>query len=124
MIPKISDTEYKLLKGMILNFPVQLKTKEVSQLGIELERAEVVPDDQLESTIIRLNSGVEIRDEANQKLWNITITLPEDADTTQQKISVFSPLGVALIGFGEGHIVEWKLPGGLKKLKILSVSNK
>ena len=124
MIPKISDTEYKLLKGMILNFPVQLKTKEVSQLGIELERAEVVPDDQLESTIIRLNSGVEIRDEANKKLWNITITLPEDADTTQQKISVFSPLGVALIGFGEGHIVEWKLPGGLKKLKILSVSNK
>lgn len=42
---------------------------------------------------------------------------------TKQRISVFSPLGVALIGFSKGDTVEWSLPGGLKKLKILAVKN-
>ncbi|MCO6459772.1 MAG: GreA/GreB family elongation factor [Saprospiraceae bacterium] len=123
MVPKICDSDFKTLKSLIINYPVQLKTKEVSQLGLELERAEIVSDDQLDAGVIRLNSGVEIRDEATRKLWNITITLPENANPAQQKISVFSPLGVALIGFKEGNLVEWMLPGGKKQLKILTVRN-
>jgi len=37
------------------------------------------------------------------------------------KISVLVPLGTALLGFRKGDVVEWKVPGGLRKFKIKKV---
>ncbi len=123
MIPTINSTDFKILKTLIANYPVQLKTKEVGGLAVELERAKVVEDDAIHPDIIRLGSEFVAQDLDSEKKWTLTLTLPEDADMSKQRISVFSPLGVALIGFEKGDTVEWKLPGGLKKLKILSVKN-
>ncbi len=123
MIPTINSTDFKILKTLIANYPVQLKTKEVGGLAVELERAKVVEDDAIHPDIIRLGSEFVAQDLESEKKWTLTLTLPEDADMSKQRISVFSPLGVALIGFEKGDTVEWKLPGGLKKLKILSVKN-
>lgn len=123
MIPTINSTDFKILKTLIANYPVQLKTKEVGGLAIELERANVVDDDAINPDIIRLGSEFDAQDLDSKKIWTLTLTLPDEADMSKQRISVFSPLGVALIGFEKGDTVEWKLPGGLKKLKILSVKN-
>ena len=51
------------------------------------------------------------------------MVIPKDANLAENKISVFSPLSVALIGFREGASVDWVLPGGLRKIKILKVTN-
>ncbi|MBK7739754.1 MAG: GreA/GreB family elongation factor [Saprospiraceae bacterium] len=123
MIPTINSTDFKTLKTLIANYPVQLKTKEVGNLAIELGRANIVEDEAINPNIIRLGSKFDAQDLDSLKIWTLTLTLPEEADMTKQRISVFSPLGVALIGFSKGDTVEWSLPGGLKKLKILAVKN-
>lgn len=51
------------------------------------------------------------------------VVLPHFADLKQFKISILSPLGVAMIGFRQGMTVEWTLPGGRKKLQINQVDN-
>jgi len=51
------------------------------------------------------------------------LTLPKYANLEEKKLSVLSPLGVALIGFQQGMEIEWHLPAGLKKFKILAVQN-
>jgi regulator of nucleoside diphosphate kinase len=35
-----------------------------------------------------------------------------------QKISVLAPIGTAILGCGVGDTVEWRVPGGIKKVRI------
>lgn len=123
MKPVISTTDYNTLKSIIANYPPQLKSREVGQLIAELGRADIVADDELGPDVVRLNSCFEAEDLAINKTWKLTLTLPAQANIKEQKISVFSPLGIALIGFKKGMTIEWTMPGGLKRIKILDVIN-
>jgi regulator of nucleoside diphosphate kinase len=123
MRPIISNTDYKTIYSLIQDMPVAQRTKEMGQLQKELDSALKVDDKKLEDTIIRLNSYFEVLDQSTGKTLQFKLVLPKLADLSQQKISILSPLGVALIGFREGMVVEWMLPGGLKKLQILKVNN-
>jgi regulator of nucleoside diphosphate kinase len=123
MRPIISNTDYKTIYSLIQDMPVAKRTKEMGLLQKELDSALKVADEKLGENIIRLNSYFEVLDQSTGKTLQLKLVLPKLADLSQQKISILSPLGVALIGFSEGMIVEWMLPGGLKKLQILKVVN-
>lgn len=123
MTPIISNTDYKTIYSLIQDMPTSQRTKEMGQLQKELDTAKKVADEAIENNIIRLNSYFEVMDQGTGKTLQLHLVLPKMADLNQKKISILSPLGVALIGFGEGMLVEWMLPGGLKKLQILKVTN-
>lgn len=123
MTPIISNTDYKTLYSLIQDLPASQRTKEMGQLQKELESALKVADGQLDGDIIRLNSYFEVLDTTTGKTLQLRLVMPKSADLSQQKISILSPLGVALIGFREGMLIEWVLPGGPKKLQILKVVN-
>lgn len=78
MIPTINSTDFKTLKTLIANYPVQLKTKEVGNLAIELDRAKIVEDEAINPDIIRLGSKFDAQDLDSQKIWTLTLTLPEE----------------------------------------------
>lgn len=103
--------------------PTSQRTKEMGQLQRELDTAKKVADETIGADVIRLNSYFEVMDVATGKTLKLSLVMPKIADLNQQKISILSPLGVALIGFSEGMVVEWLLPGGLKQLQILKVVN-
>ena len=123
MKPIISETDYKTIYSLIQDLPASQRTKEMGQLQRELNSALRVADEKLEEDIIRLNSYFEVKDMGTGKTLQLHLVMPKMADLSQQKISILSPLGVALIGFREGMLVEWVLPGGPKKLQILKVVN-
>lgn len=123
MKPVISNSDYTTLKSLIVNCPQHLKTKEIGQLMEELNKAEIVTDKKLGNDVIKLNSLFEAEDIVSKKSWKLMLTLPGDANLKEQKISVFSPLGVALIGFKKGMTIQWALPGGMKNIKIVDVVN-
>ncbi|MCC6548718.1 MAG: GreA/GreB family elongation factor [Ignavibacteriaceae bacterium] len=123
MKPVISNTDYVTLKSLIVNCPPHLKSKELGQMMDELDKAEVVTDKKIGNDVIKLNSLFEAEDLSTNKIWKLMLTLPGEANLKEQKISVFSPLGVALIGFKKGMTIQSALPGGMKKFKILNVVN-
>ena len=123
MKPVISNSDYSILKSLIVNCPQHLKTKEIGQLMEELKKADVVTDKKLGNDVIKINSLFEAEDISSKKTWKLMLTLPTDANLKEQKISVFSPLGVALIGFKKGMTIQWALPGGMKQIKIVEVIN-
>lgn len=123
MKPIISETDYKTIYSLIQDLPASQRTKEMGQLQHELNSAIRVADEKLDYDIIRLNSYFEVMDQSTGKILQLHLVMPKIADLSQQKISILSPLGVALIGFREGMLVEWVLPGGPKKLQILKVVN-
>jgi len=123
MQPIISTTDYNIIYSLIHDMPASRRTKEMGQLQKELNTAKKVADETIATNVIRLNSYFEVMDVATGKTLQLSLVMPKAADLSQQKISILSPLGVALIGFSEGMLVEWMLPGGLKKLQILKVVN-
>lgn len=123
MKPIVKESDYNTIKNIINNLTPAQKTKEVGQLMNELELAKKVPDKKMPQGIIQLNSYFEVEVGKPAQTIKMTMVIPKNADLAQNKISLFSPLAVALIGFKEGASIDWVLPGGLRKLKILKVEN-
>lgn len=73
-------------------------------LFYELDRAEVVPDHEVEYGIIRMGSTVTYRT-SNGSLHRVSLVYPAEADADTGKISVLSPVGAALIGLGRGQSI-------------------
>lgn len=123
MKPILTKSDYNTIKDLIVNIPSHMITKEISLLAREIEKAKLVTEAKVERQVIRINSHFEVQDVGSGQLLKFQLTLPKFGDLAQKKLSVFSPLGVAMLGFQEGMEIEWALPGGLKKLRILSVQN-
>ena len=121
--PIFSKTDYTLLRELILKSKNSTNAKEAGQLSHELDRAIISKENNLEDSIIRINSYVTVEDVKAKKQMKIQIVLPSLSDVKEGKISVLAPLSVAIIGFKENDIVDWELPAGIKTLKIIAVSN-
>ncbi|MEX2511260.1 MAG: GreA/GreB family elongation factor [Cyclobacteriaceae bacterium] len=123
MKPIVKETDYNTIKSIINNLNPFEKTKEVGQLNNEIESAQKVPDAAIPKDVIQLNSYFEVELGHPVQCIKMTMTTPKNANLSEQKISVFSPLSIALIGFRQGQVVDWVLPGGPRKIKILKVDN-
>ena len=119
MKPIISKSVYKKLYQLLQ----RNKFPEGKQLGVELSKAQIVDDSELKKDIVSLNSTVEFMEESLQKPIRITIVLPEEADLSKKKVSIFAPISIALIGFKESYSFSWLLPSGNKQFKIIKVVN-
>ena len=108
--------------GLLQRFTHHAPNEEMS-LAYELARAIVVKEYALPPHTVRLNAEVTVIDQETDKVMQFSIVLPHHADIQQRKISILTPMGTALIGFRKGEVVEWKMPAGLKKFKILDVVN-
>lgn len=95
--------------------------KHLMELEDELSRARVVPSKNIPGDIITMNSKVRLRDLDSGQEIVYSLVFPGDANVSENKISVLAPIGTALIGYGVGDTIEWKVPGGLKRLKVEEV---
>ncbi|MFN3460793.1 MAG: nucleoside diphosphate kinase regulator [Oceanibaculum sp.] len=68
----------------------------------ELDRARLVPDARLPDKTVRLGSEVEFTTNGEQSR-RITLVMPGEADIAQGRISIATPIGVALLGLSEGQ---------------------
>lgn len=87
----------------------------------EVERAEVVPSDQIPPDVITLNSTAELLDLETGEIMQFTLVLPKDARIEDGKISVLAPLGTAMLGYQAGDEFEWAVPYGHRRLRVLHI---
>ena len=75
-------------------------------LESELCRARVLPAERVPDDVIGLGSAVEITDIDTGSAMKIIIVVPERS-TGNGRVSVLSPLGMALFGYRRGDAIEW-----------------
>jgi regulator of nucleoside diphosphate kinase len=73
---------------------------------------------------VRINSKVAVLDLETNRVLEFTLVMPGQADMRQNKVSILTPMGAALIGFRKAEEVQWKVPAGLKRFRILDVQNR
>lgn len=89
------------------------------QLQTELERARLVPADEIPPDVVTMNSTVAFEDQDGTRR-EVDLVYPEDATTG--RVSVLSPLGAALLGLAVGDTIEWPMPdGATATLKVIGV---
>jgi regulator of nucleoside diphosphate kinase len=92
------------------------------ELADEIGRAHVLAKGKHPRHIVRMNSEVEFRDETTGKVQRLMLVYPQEADISQRRISVLTPVGTALIGLRTGDSITWEAPDGeLRRLTVLSV---
>jgi regulator of nucleoside diphosphate kinase len=92
------------------------------ELADEIGRAHVLANGEHMEHIVCMNSEVEFHDDTTGKVQRVTLVYPEEADISQRKVSVLTPVGTALIGLRTGHSITWEtLNGEVRQLTVVSV---
>lgn len=87
-----------------------------------LENARVIDKSRLKSDCVGLLSKIEITNLANNRRMAYTIVSPHEANLANGSISIKSPIAQALLNKKEGDTVEVRVPAGMLKLRIESVT--
>ncbi|HLO91903.1 MAG: nucleoside diphosphate kinase regulator [Chloroflexota bacterium] len=99
-----------------MNAPVNL-----APLMNELNRAVKVKPEKIPGDVVTMNSIVKLHNSKTNKVMEIQIVYPQDADISKNKVSIFAPVGTALLGNRKGTSVLWTTPAGSVELKILDI---
>lgn len=118
----LCESDHKKLLGL-LNFDSKLNAEQEMTLAHEINRAIVVKDSAFPVNTIRIGSHVTIVELDSKKEKEFQIVMPKEADIRNRRISIYSPMAAAIIGFRIGDEVLWKMPSGLKKIKIKDVKS-
>ncbi len=87
----------------------------------EINRAIVVAPQDIPGDVVTMNSTVSLEDLDTREDELFTLVFPENADLSQGKLSVFAPIGTALLGYKVGDIFEWEVPDGKRRLLVKKI---
>lgn len=90
----------------------------LNSLALEIERAKVLAPRELSSDVITMNSRARLR--LDDEPMEVTLVYPRKADGSR-KLSVFSEVGIAVLGYREGDLVHWPGSGGDIRIQIEQV---
>jgi regulator of nucleoside diphosphate kinase len=88
----------------------------------ELDRAETVAADELPQDVVTMRSHVIFVDLATGERHAVRLVYPGEADMAQQRVSILTPIGAALIGMRVGNAIDWpNRQGERRRLEIVEV---
>lgn len=117
-ITEIDRERLKKLLGEINHYE-GINEKAVEDLEKELERAVIVKPQQLPQDVVTMNTRALLS--LNGEDMEISLVYPEEADWLEQKLSIFSPVGTAILGYSEGDIIQWEVPSGVTEIHIRKI---
>ena len=95
-----------------------IKKEDAEKLLNELHSAKIVESEEIPADVVTMNSVVKIHFENNKTVTEFKIVYPDQADIKAKKISIFSPVASALIGYCVKDEIDWLVPSGLTKIII------
>lgn len=82
----------------------------------ELARAVLVSDDGVPSNVIKMRTRV--RAGQSGQYDDYTLAYPWEADVVSNQVLVLAPLGTVLLGYREDDHIEWRMPAGVRQLRV------
>lgn len=119
----VTKPDYLKLMAIVENFgPANKELAHwLALLEHELDRANIVDSHEIPQGIVTLHSRVRLRDLDSKELLTRRLVLPSEAGRTENGLSVLAPVGIAMLGYGEGDSFECATPGGTRRFLVESV---
>lgn len=84
----------------------------------ELAAASVVPAAEVPPDVVTLGSRFRFTDRRTGASETYRLVFPEEADLDRGRLSVFAPIGSAVLGRRAGETAWWDVPSGLRVVRI------
>jgi transcription elongation factor GreA len=94
----------------------------LAEIEDKIARAEVIDVSKLSGSVIKFGAKVTLADEETDEEQTFQIVGEDEADISQGRLSVTSPLARALIGKQTGESVEVATPRGAKSYEVVTVA--
>ena len=96
--------------------------RRIKELEDKLMQARIVENENISVDKAYLGAKVRVSDINSNEEIEYMLVAEDEADFSQGKISISSPVGKALLGKGKGDIVSVKVPAGVLEYKVLDIS--
>lgn len=94
----------------------------IAQLETMISNARAVDDTRIDTSKAYILSNVMVRNKKTNQVVTYTLTSDREANFAQNKISVNSPIGKALLGKAVGDVVDVKVPAGTIQFELLEIT--
>jgi transcription elongation factor GreA len=94
----------------------------IANLKNQLSTARLIDDSQLDASKVLILSKVTIKNIKNGMEITYTLVAENEADLSQKKISIKSPIAKGLLGKEKGDIADIQTPGGIMQFEIINIS--
>lgn len=116
----ITESDMERLEEL-LSVAVRLSVRDfhhLENLTKEVMKAEIVKSTDVPNSVVTMNSKVLLKDLERNEQKTYVLVFPKEANVDQNKISVLSPIGTAVLGCRVGHVLKVKTPAGERRMKI------
>lgn len=118
-IPCLTQLDVLRLERHARSLPAEAERERLDSL---LTSAHIVSGEEVPDDVVTMNSLIVYRDLVTQLAHETTLVYPEAADSAQQRLSVTSAVGIALLGARQGQRVRAVLPNGQsRELQVLAI---
>lgn len=118
----LASSDYERLVDLASE-PGRATPQVADYLTRELARAQVVSDESFGAQIARVGSRVTYTEDQGGRQREVTLVWPHDANVEQNRISVLTSIGAALLGLSAGQSIDWASPlGGVRTLTVVAVA--
>ncbi|MBY7794381.1 nucleoside diphosphate kinase regulator [Vibrio fluvialis] len=94
---------------------------ELERLEDELDRATIKEPQEMPDNVVSMNSTVRFKFMGKEEIIQKNLVYPNEVKSNDD-ISIFAPVGSALLGLAAGQTLTWPMPGGAEKtIEILEV---
>jgi len=90
-------------------------------LDAELRRAQVVEWASVPPDVVTMNTEVVYEDVDTGVRRTVRVVYPRDANSAKGHVSVLAPIGSALLGLRVGQSIEWSLPKGRRRVRVVEI---
>jgi transcription elongation factor GreA len=94
----------------------------IKNLESKLSRAQIIDATTMDGDTVRFGATVTVFDEDTEEEHTYKIVGEDEAEVSQGKVSVTSPIARAMITKEIGDVVEVRAPAGTRSLEIISVN--
>ncbi len=119
----VTESDMRRLSQMLASefAAAVIPSRYLNDLRAELQRAQIVAEDQVPDDVVTMDSTVILRDLDTGEQETFTLVYPSRANIARDRLSVLAPVGTAILGFRVGDVVRWKVPDGYRRLQIEQV---
>jgi regulator of nucleoside diphosphate kinase len=116
----MTTTDYARLRAVIAEHAAAKNGSawQFELLERELNRTRLLPSNEIPPNVVTMNSTVRVRGGSRDAADTWTIVYPQDTDLDQGRISIFSPMAMAILGYRVGDEVSWEVPAGRRRYSI------
>jgi regulator of nucleoside diphosphate kinase len=107
----VSTTDFDRLTALLDGLPPG-ESDRLRRLAEELDRADILPPRDMPPDVVTMHSTVRFSIGAVGADLRLTLVYRDEVVGRMDRISVFAPVGCALLGLPAGARIDWPRPGG------------